>query len=84
MSSKLKEKKSAKTYIAQKLIVFVISLQTRKIRLRFWSFFSQTRVKNLVTMATAQVPGDQKVYQMICNRLTTTATAFQQSSANPF
>ena len=28
-------------------------LQTRKIRLRFWSFFSQTPVKNQVTMAKA-------------------------------
>ena len=51
--SKLKEKKSANIYIAQKLIVFVILLQTRKVRLRFWSFFSQTSVKNRVTMATA-------------------------------
>ena len=28
-------------------------LQTRKLGLRFWSFFSQTRVRNQVTMATA-------------------------------
>ena len=53
-------------------------LQTRKIRLRFWSIFSQTRVKNQVTMATAYVPGDQKVYQMMCNRLTIITGAFAQ------
>ena len=59
-------------------------LETRKIRFRFWSFFSPTPVKNRVTMATAQVPGDQKVYQMMCNRLAIKATKFQQSSANRF
>ena len=58
--------------------------QTLKIRLRFWSFFSQTPVKNQVTMATAKVPGDQKVYQMMCDRLTIKATKFQQSSADRF
>ena len=35
-------------------------------------------------MATAQVSGDQKVYQMMCNRLRIKATKFQQSSANRF
>ena len=35
-------------------------------------------------MAKAQVPGDHKVYQMICNRLIIKATKFQQSSANCF
>ena len=59
-------------------------LQTRKIRLRFWSFISETPVTNQVTMATAWVLGDQKVYQMMYNRLTIKATKFQQSSANRF
>ena len=56
----------------------------RKIRLRFWLIFCQTPVKNRVTMATTYAPGDQKVYQMMCHRLTIKVTKFQQSSANHF
>ena len=51
---------------------------------KFLVVFSQTPVRNRVTMATAYVPGDQKVYQMMCNRLTIKVTKFQQSSANRF
>ena len=32
------------------------------------------RVRNWVTMETAQASGDQKVYQMMCNRLTVKVT----------
>ena len=51
--TKLKGKKSANKYIAQKPNFLYYCLQTRKIILRFWSFFSQTPVKNQVTIATA-------------------------------
>ena len=35
-------------------------------------------------MATALVPGDQKAYQMMCNRLTIKVTKLQQSNTNRF
>ena len=48
-----KGKKPANKYIAQNLIFFIIFYKRENLRLRFWSFFSQTPVKNRVTMATA-------------------------------
>ena len=35
-------------------------------------------------METAYVPGDQKVYQMMCNALTIKITKFRQFSDNHF
>ena len=84
MSSELKDKKSANIYVAQKLIVFVILLQTREIRLRFWLLLAKhvsriglpwQQFRSLVT---------KNVQQMMYNRLTIKATKFQQSSANHF
>ena len=51
--SKLKAKKSANIYTAQKLISFVICYKPENFDSDFGHFFSQTRVKNRVTMATA-------------------------------
>ena len=41
------------------------------------------RVRNRVTMATAQAPGDQKVYQMICDRLTVKVTVLNSGKKLP-
>ena len=46
--------------------------------------FGQRCVGNRVTIATAWVPGDQKVHKMMCNRLTIKVTKFQQSTTNRF
>ena len=50
---KIEKKENCKHICSSKTNFLYYLLQTRKIRLRFWPFFSQTRVKNRVTMATA-------------------------------
>ena len=50
---KIKKEKSASKLYSSKPNFLYYFLQTRKIRLRFWSVFSQTPVKNRVTMRTA-------------------------------
>ena len=53
MRTKLKGTRSANKYIAQNLILFTIFYKRAKLDSDFGGFFSQTPVKNWVTMATA-------------------------------
>ena len=50
---KIKRKEICKQIYSSKTNFLYYLLETRKIRLRFWSSFSQTRVKNWVTMTKA-------------------------------
>ena len=74
----------ANNYIAQKLIVFVFFYKQEKLDSDFGHFLAKhvLRIGLFWEQGATYVPGDQKVYQMMCNMLTIKVTKFQQSSAN--
>ena len=71
-------------FVAQKQLFFIFYYKQDNFYSVPSHFLAKPRARNWVTMATDYAPGDQKVYQMMCNRLTVKITKFQQSSLNRF
>ena len=76
------KKNTANIYTAQKLIFFIICYK----RENFDSDFGHSLAKHVLSgyHGNSLGPGDQNVFEMMCNRLTIKVTKFQQSSANRF
>ena len=75
-------KKTANTYIAEKLVFIIICYKRENCDSNFGHFFGQTRVKNWVTMETAYVPSDQKVYLLANNKSHKVSAIWRQPFLN--